>query len=152
MSTGSDTEIADRIRVAFNGYVENQKGLSPADRKAALEQADSIVTGLANPWMRSFLALDHRPFLEKVKVPTLALNGGLDLQVPAGENLSAIKKAFEAGGNSSLLTTIRLEGLNHLFQHAKSGLPSEYATIDETFTSEALKAIAGWIVADYGKR
>jgi hypothetical protein len=38
-----------------------------------------------------------------------------------------------------------LPGLNHLFQHAKTGAFSEYAQIEETFAPEALEKIADWI-------
>jgi hypothetical protein len=38
-----------------------------------------------------------------------------------------------------------LPGLNHLFQHTKTGAFSEYAQIEETFAPEALEKIASWI-------
>jgi uncharacterized protein len=37
--------------------------------------------------------------------------------------------------------------VNHLFQHCKTGAPSEYATIEETFAPEALQLVTDWIVA-----
>ena len=78
-------------------------------------------------------------------VPVLALNGSKDLQVPPKPNLEAIKVALsEAGNNSS--TVIELEGLNHLFQHATTGLPSEYSEIDESFAPEVLQIISDWIL------
>jgi len=39
-----------------------------------------------------------------------------------------------------------LPGLNHLFQHAKTGAVTEYAAIEETFSPEVLEKIAAWIV------
>lgn len=33
---------------------------------------------------------------------------------------------------------VELEGLNHLFQHAETGLPTEYTTIEETISEEVL--------------
>jgi hypothetical protein len=44
-------------------------------------------------------------------------------------------------------TVQKLEGLNHLFQHAATGSPMEYGTIDETMAPEVLAQIAGWIVS-----
>jgi len=38
-----------------------------------------------------------------------------------------------------------LPGLNHLFQTAKTGSPSEYQNIEETFAPAALKIIADWL-------
>ena len=39
-----------------------------------------------------------------------------------------------------------LPGLNHLFQHAKTGAVGEYGEIEETMAPEALEKIAGWIL------
>ena len=35
-------------------------------------------------------------------------------------------------------------GLNHLFQHAKTGLPDEYGSIEETIAPEVMEAISVW--------
>jgi fermentation-respiration switch protein FrsA (DUF1100 family) len=89
---------------------------------------------------------DPSIYWEKVKCPVLALDGEKDLQVAANENLPAIEKALKSSGNKSS-KTVKMTGLNHLFQHCKTGLPAEYATIEETFSPEALKIIADWILA-----
>jgi len=81
----------------------------------------------------------------------LALNGGLDLQVPADENLAGIRQALAAGGNRDV-TTEKLPGLNHLFQTARTGAPSEYAEIEETFAPAALQRIGDWIGQHVGLR
>jgi hypothetical protein len=49
------------------------------------------------------------------------------------------------GGNQNV-TTMKLEGLNHLFQHCETGLPAEYSNIEETFSPEAMKIISDWII------
>ena len=89
-------------------------------------------------WFRYFIMTDPVIFWKKVKCPVLALNGEKDLQVAADENLPAIEKALKSSGNKSV-KTIKLPGLNHLFQHCKTGLPAEYGNIEETFSPEALK-------------
>jgi fermentation-respiration switch protein FrsA (DUF1100 family) len=81
-----------------------------------------------------------------VKQPVLAINGSLDLQVNAKQNLPVIEKALKDGGNKDVTAT-ELPGLNHLFQTAKTGSPTEYATIEETMSPLALKTISDWIVA-----
>ena len=60
----------------------------------------------------------------------LAINGVLDLQVDATQNLSAIEKALRRGGNQDI-EIARLPGLNHLLQTAKTGAPTEYSQIEE---------------------
>jgi fermentation-respiration switch protein FrsA (DUF1100 family) len=75
----------------------------------------------------------------------LAINGTKDLQVSPKVNLDAIKKALEKGGNKNV-TIKELPNLNHLFQKCETGLPSEYATIEQTFSPIALEEISNWIL------
>jgi len=100
---------------------------------------------LLSPWLKFFLTYDPKPTLSKVKCPVLAINGEKDLQVPPKENLSAIEEALKAGGNQNY-TIKELPGLNHLFQTAQTGLPAEYAKIEETISPVALKIISDWIL------
>jgi fermentation-respiration switch protein FrsA (DUF1100 family) len=88
---------------------------------------------------------DPRPALKKVKCPVLAINGEKDLQVPPKENLKAIRTALKEGENSDF-TIKELKNLNHLFQTAKTGSPSEYINIEETISPVALKVIGDWII------
>ncbi|HEX2202816.1 MAG TPA: hypothetical protein VHG91_05950, partial [Longimicrobium sp.] len=99
---------------------------------------------LTSPWFRHFLRYDPRPTLGRVRVPVLAINGALDLQVPARENLAAIEAALREGGNRDV-RAVELPGLNHLFQTAKTGAPTEYGEIEETFSPAALEMISAWI-------
>ncbi|MBA7551834.1 hypothetical protein ES705_44384 [subsurface metagenome] len=99
---------------------------------------------LLSPWLKFFLTYDPKPTLTKVKCPVLAINGEKDLQVPPKENLSAIEEALKGGGNQNY-TIKELPNLNHLFQAAQTGLPAEYAKIEETISPIALKIIADWI-------
>jgi fermentation-respiration switch protein FrsA (DUF1100 family) len=104
------------------------------------------IQAIVSPWMKYFLNYDPAPALEKVKCPVLALNGEKDLQVPAKVNLEAIKAALTKGGNTQA-TTKELPGLNHLFQTSATGLPTEYAAIEQTFSPTALNEILQWLKA-----
>lgn len=124
-----------------------------AKKKTPREDIDKDVNQLklrfgANSytWFRYFITTDPAVFWKKVECPVLALNGEKDLQVAAHENLPAIEKALKSGGNKAF-RTVNLPGLNHLFQHCSTGLPSEYGKIEETFSPEALKIISDWILA-----
>ncbi|HEX8452692.1 MAG TPA: alpha/beta fold hydrolase [Longimicrobium sp.] len=122
--------------------------LTPQERAAGASSPDSIpapMRPLVGPWFRYFLGYDPRPALRRLTVPTLALNGSLDVQVPAKENLAAIDSALRAAGNRDYRVQ-ELPGLNHLFQTARTGSPGEYATIEETMSPAALEAVASWIV------
>ncbi len=93
--------------------------------------------------MRFFLEYDPRLALAKVHVPVLALNGELDLQVDATQNLEAIRQALD---HNEDVTARRLPGLNHLFQTAKTGAVGEYAKIEETIAPDVLDLVRDWIL------
>jgi hypothetical protein len=71
--------------------------------------------------------------------------------VPYREDLGAIAEALQAGGNRDY-QVVELPRLNHLFQTAGTGAPTEYATIDETISPVALARIADWITQRFGRR
>jgi fermentation-respiration switch protein FrsA (DUF1100 family) len=101
---------------------------------------------LTSPWLLFFIRYNPVSALVKVKCPVLALNGEKDLQVPAKENLKAIKNALLKGGNKKI-TIKEIPGLNHLFQECKTGLPTEYGKIEQTFSPKVLKIITDWILS-----
>ena len=103
-----------------------------------------IVGQLTSPWMQYFIKYNPAIALEKVKCPVLAINGEKDLQVPPKINLEAIKKALTKAGNKKV-TTKELPNLNHLFQECKTGSPTEYASIEQTFSPIALNEILQWL-------
>ena len=115
--------------------------LSGEDLEAALSAA--VETNLS-PWFRFFIRYDPRPALGGLAVPTLALFGGKDTQVDADQNQSAMEAALAASGNEDV-TIRRFADMNHLFQTAGTGSPSEYARIEETMAPEVLELIGSWI-------
>jgi len=139
-----DTSI---LRAKLRSYLRSA-ATELGDTSAAKEQIEAGIERTAmqisSPWFRFFLFYDPVPALTRVKCPVLALNGEKDLQVPARVNLEGIKRAADQGGNSRVTTTM-LPDLNHLFQHASTGSPAEYAKIEETFAPEALAIINDWI-------
>ncbi len=122
----------------------NLAALEGEQRTMAEAAAKAQIQTLLSPWFRYFLSYDPAPTLAKVKQPLLALYGELDAQVPPDQNLPVIEKALKAGGNPDAQAR-QLPKLNHLFQTAKTGAPTEYAQIEETFAPTALEAIGAWI-------
>ena len=76
----------------------------------------------------------------------LALFGEKDLQVPPSQSQPELERALRAAHNPDVQIRV-LPGLNHLFQTAKTGAPSEYAQSEETMSPVALEAISTWILA-----
>lgn len=70
--------------------------------------------------------------------------------MPPKENIPALEKALRAGGNQNF-QVIEMEGLNHLPQSSTSGSMSEYASIEETISPQALAAISDWLLSIKGK-
>ncbi|MFN8241548.1 MAG: alpha/beta fold hydrolase [Bacteroidales bacterium] len=114
------------------------------EREKSIAQLKAGFGAQTYTWFRFFLSADPATYWKKVRCPVLALNGDKDLQVAADINLPAIEKALSSSGNKAV-KTIKLPGLNHLFQHCTTGLPAEYGQIEETFSPEALEIISGWI-------
>ncbi len=126
---------------------ENEKDMKADEIPNGMSKDDYIamqVKMVSSPWMEYFIKYDPAPTLQKVKCPVLAVNGGKDLQVPPKENLSAIENALKKGGNTRV-TVREFPNLNHLFQECKTGAPSEYAEIEQTFSPLALNQITKWI-------
>lgn len=94
-------------------------------------------------WMKFFLSYDPIGDIKQIKCPVLALNGSLDVQVLADDNLNVLKSAPNL---QKLLTAKKYEGLNHLFQPCATGDVSEYASIEQTISEEVLSDIAEWIL------
>jgi len=142
-----NNKASEKIEAVYRKILAKEKK-SAEDTEAEVKQLKSAMNPVSFTWLRYFITADPAQYWKKVKCPVLALNGGKDLQVSASVNLSAIVKAVKSGGNQSV-TILQLPGLNHLFQKCTTGLPAEYGEIEETFSPEALKIMADWVVALY---
>jgi pimeloyl-ACP methyl ester carboxylesterase len=133
---------ASALRKRLEALVQ-QSGLGAAMPPAALQ---AQLKTMSTPWFRQFLDYDPEPVIEKVRCPVLALNGDRDLQVDSAENVPLLRKAYDTSGNQDF-TVVEIEGVNHLFQKAQSGLPALYGAIEETIAPEVLATIGNWVTA-----
>jgi uncharacterized protein len=128
-------------------YNKEIAGLSKDELKMpqySKEYFNKTAKTILSPWFRFFLKYDPKPALQNITIPVLALNGEKDLQVDPEQNLTAIDDILKSNGNKNY-KVIKLPGLNHLFQTSKTGSVSEYGSIKETFSPDALKIIGDWI-------
>ncbi|UVW27041.1 lysophospholipase [Massilia sp. H6] len=121
----------------------------PAKDRALIKKYRMDVGSLSlseaeKPHLRTAMLSNTQADWRKVAVPVLALNGSLDHQVPARENLAGIIGALRAGGNRQVESAV-LPSLNHLFQTAKTGNTDEYDRIEETIAPIALARIAAFV-------
>jgi hypothetical protein len=138
-------EHLDTLKKQLAVYFEQKSDLSPVLKSGGPEATTRAIEGITSPWMAYFLAYDPAPALERLHCPVLAMAGSKDLQVSPEENLVAIGRASEKGGNKRLEVK-EFPDLNHLFQESKTGLPSEYATLEQTFSPAALEFLVNWVV------
>lgn len=120
----------------------------PDSLKADIDDIDSFVSDeadqLLSPWFRFFVNYNPADYLKKVSCPILAINGDKDLQVTVPENTDGIRQALTEVGHPNFEVLV-LKDLNHLFQQASTGAPSEYSKIEETINEVALKIMSDWI-------
>jgi ABC-2 type transport system ATP-binding protein len=123
-------DVPDGIRALVRERVESEMAAIPAEQRpdeATLEQLHRGQRRRASaaPAFRSFVTFDPQPYLRRLTVPTLALYGDLDLQVPAEQSEGPMREALAAAGNPDA-TVITFPGLNHLMQPAVTGGVDEY--------------------------
>lgn len=94
------------------------------------------------PWIKWFMDYDPTDDIRRTHCPVMAINGDRDCQVISSQNLTAIRQLLPPSEKNLIK---EYPGLNHLFQHCQTGLPTEYGVIEETISQEVLKDIADWL-------
>ena len=105
---------------------------------------EKTTSNIASPWFRSFLKTNPADYLQKIRIPVLAINGENDTQVDYQTNLKAIENALIKGGNKKY-TIKTYPKLNHLFQESITGEIDEYGKIEQTISPEVLTDVTKWV-------
>ena len=152
--TGLKEELAQdnlKSNQKIYSFVKNYSG---ANYEKDLEQflsdsnekiPDATLNQLKSSWFKYFMKFNPDDYLSKIKIPVLAINGSLDFQVPSKDNLDAIKKSLTKAKNKNF-EVLEFEGMNHLFQEAKTGAFSEYEEIEQTIAPVVLDKMSSWIL------
>ena len=133
------------LETAFYVRVNGGRMPNPDDYnvpESLMQNYWAVVAQIQMPYMIHFLSLDARSILGNVTCPVLALNGSKDNQVDYESNLNAIRNGLPTNSKNCIET---IDGVNHLFQHCKTGQVPEYRTIEETFAPEVLEIIVKWM-------
>jgi len=148
---GTDAQVAAQVEVQtklFDIYREAKTPEEARERTRRLlgtgARAEGQIQMMESASIRDLLAMQAGPILVRLSVPVLAMNGSLDTQVSAKQNLPAIAAALSVSDSKDWQVT-ELPGLNHLFQSAKTGGVGEYGTIEETLAPVALRTINAWL-------
>ena len=100
------------------------------------------VAEMNNPWINWFIDYDPSDDIRQTRCPVFALNGNRDCQVISTLCLPAFQRLLPTSKKNRIK---QYPGLNHLFQHSATGVPTEYGEIEETISPEVLSDIAEWI-------
>ena len=127
---------------------ENQKKPTAEIESQARTLTKQTVEAIKG-WLAFFIGYDIAADWAKVRVPVLGLFGGLDTQVDADQNRKGLEAALGQAGNRDV--TVRVfPTANHLFQVAKTGSPTEYATLPMRFVPRFLETIQNWMQLRFG--
>ena len=138
---GKGEKINDKTRELI---AQIAKILGIEEQRHIDAQVDGLTKTYETPWFRYFLQFDPQPYIKKIRSPLLAINGSLDIQVEAEQNLSGIEETLKSVAHPDF-KTVELKGLNHLFQTAKTGAIAEYDKIEETISPQVLNLMSDWI-------
>ena len=100
------------------------------------------VAEMNNPWISWFIDYDPSDDIRQTRCPVFALNGDRDCQVISILCLPAFQRLLPTSKKNRIK---QYPGLNHLFQHSATGVPTEYGEIEETIAPEVLSDIAEWL-------
>lgn len=140
----------DGARALVRERVEAEVPVAQRPPEAEFEQFVALQQdGVTGPSFRAFLAFDPRPYLERLDVPTLAIFGGLDLQVDPGQSEGPMRAALADNADATVVT---FAGLNHLMQPATTGQLEEYGAIETTVDEVVLETIVDWAAARFANR
>lgn len=140
------------LRLIYDCVISGKDEQAVLDMSSELESlmgvkpTKELIASFYTPWVKFYLAYNPSDDIRKTRCPVFALNGASDTQVAARTNLGAIISLLPANKKSM---TKEYAGLNHLFQQCLTGLPREYAKIEETMLPAVLKDIAEWINANF---
>lgn len=140
-------EVKKQIIESINSLTKESQGKIKDINLYAEDYAEKTMPSLKSNWFKFFIDYDPFPILEKTTVPTLALFGEKDLQVPAKTNAPLMDLALKKAGNKNYSIKI-FPDANHLFQKAKTGSPEEYSTLEKSFVPEFLDTISDWIISN----
>lgn len=116
-----------------------QEGISLPDNLLANAAAVASSHSLWIDWMVGY---DPAETVRKIKCPVMAINGSLDMQVPAKANLDVLRELLPASKKHLIK---EYPSLNHLFQSCTEQTSLQYGEIEETISIQVLEDIAKWI-------
>jgi pimeloyl-ACP methyl ester carboxylesterase len=106
----------------------------------------SLIQAHTSPFFMDLARYNPQPALRQVDIPVLVVFGSKDLLVAPQDHEEPLLSAL-AQSQSDDATIRVLEGINHWFQPAETGLRDEISTIETTMAPEVLDLLIEWLRA-----
>ncbi|WDI30656.1 alpha/beta fold hydrolase [Hyphococcus flavus] len=162
--SGVTGDRADQYRTLFAEYISivtsNPEAPATRDRLAVFlkgpgralippysfvpETLEGRIEMFLGPWYQSNLRFDPEPIYSSLDVPILAIGGGLDPISPPEHHLEAIEQYLRQAPSSDVTVRI-IPDANHIMQKARTGLPAEYAGLENTLSPDLLEILGAWL-------
>lgn len=122
--------------------VKDEQQQSIGEMMRGEQYFQATLNSITSPYYKNFLRTNPAQYLPYIVCPILSINGSKDTQVKADTNLNAIQTLAT---KSRSVTIHEVEGLNHLFVQANTGLPQEYWLLKPGFSEKVLSIINDWL-------
>lgn len=104
----------------------------------------SYAINATSAWYRFFIRYNPENYINKVRIPILAIGG--DKDVMANWNMNR-DNLLHITRNRSNVVTKEIKGMNHLMLPCEKGTTDEYSLIKAPVSAEAMKTIADFIIS-----
>ena len=131
------------------GQLSDEQKTALGDEETYIQMTVEAYLTEYQVWISYYLKHDWQADWEKVQQPALAVFGGLDKQVEAELNRSALEEALLVSGNQNV-EIVTFPKANHLFQEAVSGSTLEYPTLSPEFLDGFIETLTTWVVEQTG--
>ncbi|HKK44938.1 MAG TPA: alpha/beta hydrolase [Balneolaceae bacterium] len=136
-------QLVDYTVTELQKLPDGQKNKIGDLKSFANRQVSSQLKQMRTPFYRSIMDYNPASDLKKLHIPVLLLFGGKDMQVLAVPNQSRARHTLTQSDADYKIVTIT--SANHLFQHAQTGMPGEYGSLDAAFTEDFLPTLSRWL-------
>ncbi|MCW8093088.1 alpha/beta hydrolase family protein [Alteromonas sp. ASW11-130] len=137
--------LQSKVRDLLYSSKEKLAVLAGLNQKEQEEYIEFLVRDYSSPSLiQDFKGAPPSAYLSKLTIPVLALTGDKDVNVPFPEEIQRIENVLKEHGNK--VSTVKVfPGLNHMFQPATTGLPTEVNDIEQTISIEVLDYMSNWL-------
>jgi uncharacterized protein len=128
-SDATDAEVAKRLNLMVPGQ---------------------FIPMIACKWTRFMVRYDPGPAIERVRAPILGLYASEDWEVPAVDNVDALRAACARGGHADL-TIVTYAGMNHFLRY-NAPPPPPRPGWDEGMAPDVLQDLTDWVRARVSRK